>query len=63
MKSWSPYIVGAGIGLLSWFTFASAGHPIGVSTTFEHTAAMTERAIAPQVEQQNPYFAKKRAEG
>ena len=24
MKSWSPYVVGAGIGVLSWFAFAMA---------------------------------------
>ncbi|CAN5592676.1 YeeE/YedE thiosulfate transporter family protein [soil metagenome] len=63
MKSWSPYVVGAGIGVLSWFTFASAGHPLGVSTSFENTAALTERAVAPQVAQNNPYFAEKAAEG
>jgi hypothetical protein len=28
MKSWSPYVVGAGIGVLSWFAFATANHPI-----------------------------------
>lgn len=30
--SWSPYAVGVGIGMLSWFAFASADHPIGVTT-------------------------------
>ena len=38
-RSWSPYLVGAGIGLLSWFAFASADHPIGVTTAFEQAAA------------------------
>ncbi len=27
MKQWSSYLVGAGIGVLSWFAFASANHP------------------------------------
>lgn len=63
MKSWSPYIAGAGIGLLSWFAFATADHPIGVTTAFENSAALTIKAAAPQVEQSNDYFAKKAAEG
>ena len=63
MKSWSPYVAGAGIGLLSWFAFASADRPIGVTTAFEYSAALTEKAIAPDVEQSSEYFAKKNAEG
>ena len=63
MKSWSPYAVGVGIGLLSWFAFATANHPLGVSTAFEHTAALTEKAVVPGVEQTNGYFAAKAAEG
>lgn len=31
--TWSPYAVGAGIGLLSWVVFALVDHPLGVSTT------------------------------
>jgi hypothetical protein len=62
-KSWSPYVVGAGIGLLSWFAFVTADRPLGVSTSFENTAALTVKAISPGVEQSNPYFAKKAAEG
>ena len=63
MKSWSPYIAGAGIGLLSWFAFATADHPIGVTTAFEHSAALVEKAAVPQVAQTNDYFTKKEEEG
>ena len=63
MKSWSPYLAGAGIGLLSWFAFATADRPIGVTTAFEYSAALAEKATVPQVEQTNEYFAKKEAEG
>ena len=63
VKSWSPYIAGAGIGLLSRFAFASADHPIGVTTAFENSAALVEKVAVPQVEQTNDYFAKKEAEG
>ena len=58
-QSWSPYLVGAGIGVLSWFAFATADRPIGISTAFEYTAALTEKAAAPQLAQSNPYFAEK----
>ena len=62
MKSWSPYLAGAGIGMLSWFAFATADRPIGVTTSFESAAALTERAVDPQLETTNAYFAKKEAE-
>jgi hypothetical protein len=63
MRSWPPYAVGVGIGLLSWFAFATADHPLGITTAFEHTAALTAKAVAPGVEQTNGYFAAKAAEG
>ena len=34
MKSWSPYVVGVGVGVLSWVAFATADKPLGVSTAF-----------------------------
>ena len=63
MKSWSPYVVGIGVGVLSWFAFAVADHPLGISTAFEHTAALIEKAVVPQAEQTNEYFAKKAEAG
>jgi hypothetical protein len=63
MKSWSPYAVGVGIGLLSWFALASADHLLGISTAFEHSAALIEKSVVPGVEQTNGYFAAKAAEG
>jgi uncharacterized protein len=62
-KSWSPYVVGALIGVLTWFAFASVDKPIGVSTPFEHSAALLEKAAAPNVENTNVYFEMKAAEG
>lgn len=52
LQSWSPYLVGAGIGVLSWFAFATADHPLGITTPFEHTAAFGVQALA----EDNPYF-------
>lgn len=62
-KSWPPYAVGVGIGLLSWFAFATADRPLGVSTAFEHSAALVEKMAVPDVEQTNGYFAAKSDEG
>jgi uncharacterized membrane protein YedE/YeeE len=61
-KSWSPYVVGAAIGVLSWFAFASADRQIGITTAFEHTAALAEKAAAPSFSAQNAYFAEKAKE-
>lgn len=62
-KSWSPYAVGVGIGMLSWFAFASADHPIGITTAFENSAALAIKAAVPEAASSNEYFAKKTAEG
>jgi hypothetical protein len=43
MKLWSPYLVGLGIGILSWFTFLLSNQPIGCSTAFARTSGMMER--------------------
>lgn len=57
-KQWSPYVVGLGIGVLSWFAFATANHPLGITTAFEHSAALVEQAVAPSLAENNEYFAK-----
>jgi len=63
MKSWSPYVVGAGIGVLSWFVFATANHPLGITTAFENTAALTEQVTVPQAAHANPLITKKVSDG
>lgn len=40
MTSWSPYVVGVGIGILSWFAFATADR-IFVVLLFVAGTAMT----------------------
>ena len=56
--SWSPYVVGALIGVLSWFSFATADETLGVSTTFVRGAGLLEQAIAPDHVAGNTYFEK-----
>ena len=62
-KSWSPYVVGAAIGVLSWFAFATADKPLGITTAFENTAALVEKAAVPHVEQTNEYYTAMAKEG
>jgi uncharacterized protein len=62
-KSWSPYVVGAAIGVLSWFAFATVNKPIGITTAFENTAALAGKAAIPQAEQQHEYYQAKAKEG
>lgn len=57
-KSWSPYAVGAAIGVLSWFAFLTADTPIGVSTTFVRAVASAEKAVVPEHVDRTPYLAK-----
>jgi len=58
MKRWSPYVVGAAIGMLSWLTFLFLDKPLGCSTAFSHTAGMIERAFRGDKVKENPYYQK-----
>jgi uncharacterized membrane protein YedE/YeeE len=58
MKQWSPYIVGIGIGTLSWFTFLFSDKPIGCSTAFTRTSGMVERLFRGTRVLEKPYYAK-----
>ena len=55
---WSPYLVGAGLGVLSWVTFFFMGKALGVSTTFVRTSGVIETLVAGEHVRQNAYFAK-----
>ena len=41
----SPYIVGIGIGILSWFSFLFSNKAIGCSTAFARTSGMIEKVF------------------
>ncbi len=43
LEQWSPYICGAGIGILSWLSFLLSDKPLGTSTSYVRTAGMIER--------------------
>ena len=58
MLRWSPYAVGAAIGVLSWVTFAWMGKALGTSTTMVQAAGVLEGAVAPEHVKNNMYLAK-----
>lgn len=45
--AWSPYLVGAALGVLSWLAFLTADRGLGITTAFESTAALAVRAVVP----------------
>ncbi|MCU0632475.1 MAG: YeeE/YedE family protein [Methanolinea sp.] len=58
MATWSPYIVGAGIGVLIWTTFLFSDRPLGASTAYAKTAGMVESAISRHNAAKMPYYRK-----
>jgi uncharacterized membrane protein YedE/YeeE len=57
-ERWSPYIVGTGIGVLSWITFGLMGKALGASTTMVRCAGLLESLIAPDHVRNNDYYVK-----
>lgn len=55
-KAWNPYVVGALIGGLSWFAYATAGKLLGITTAFENTAALAGKTAVPSAASEHPYF-------
>jgi uncharacterized protein len=54
--SWSPYAVGIGIGVLSWFTWLISKKPIGCSTSFARSAGMLEKLFRGQKVETKLYY-------
>lgn len=44
--AWSPYLVGAGIGVLAWITFALANKTIGASSFYATLAGLIGKMIS-----------------
>jgi hypothetical protein len=56
MERWSPYVSGAGIGILSWLTFLLCNKTLGCSTAFARTAGMIERIFTGDRVHERPYY-------
>ena len=55
---WSPYAVGIGIGILSWFTFLILRKPLACSTSFAKTSGMIEKLFSGKKVAEKPYYKK-----
>lgn len=53
---WSPYQVGAGIGVLSWLTFMVSDRPIGASSAYATAAGLLGERLAPEHTRGLKYF-------
>lgn len=55
--NWRPYLVGAGIGVLSWVVFAVVAAPIGITTAMSQIAGGVAGAvIGAEAVAQNAYW-------
>jgi len=59
--AWSPYLVGALIGVLSMFTFYFSAKPLGASTAFASVAGLIGRLIAPRHTDSLHFYADRKA--
>lgn len=55
---WSPYVVGIGIGVLSWIAFLLSDHPLGVSGAYSQSYGMIEKWFRGKKVEQKSYFKK-----
>jgi uncharacterized protein len=56
---WNPYLVGVGLGLLSWTVFGIVNNPLGVTTALSQWAgAAAEPVMGAEGLRANPYWAK-----
>jgi uncharacterized membrane protein YedE/YeeE len=58
LKRWSPYIVGIGIGILSWLAFLLSDKAIGCSTAYSRSSGMLERIFRGDQVKDKSYYKK-----
>ena len=54
--AWSPYVVGAAIGVLSWLTFYFSDKPIGASSFYATVAGSIGKLVAKRHTESLAYF-------
>ncbi len=57
-SQWSPYIAGAGIGILSWLTFLLSDRTLGCSTPFARISGIIELGLRGKKTLDKPYYKK-----
>jgi uncharacterized protein len=56
---WNPYLVGIGIGVLSWFAFGLVNQPLGITTSLASASSVCAQPImGSEGVAQNAYWAK-----
>lgn len=55
-EQWPVYVVGIGIGILSWLAFFLSDHPLGCSTAFARTSGMIEKLFRGRKVEERTYF-------
>ena len=56
---WNPYLVGAGLGVLSWIVFAVVNTPLGISTQISSAASLCAAPVmGREAVAANAYWAK-----
>ena len=56
---WNPYLVGIGIGVLSWFAFGLLNQPLGISTALSSASSVCALPVmGSEGVAQNAYWAK-----
>ena len=56
---WTPYLVGLGIGVLSWIVFAVVNAPLGITTALSQVAGgVATPVMGADAVQQNSYWAR-----
>ena len=58
LESWNPYVIGIGIGIISWLAFLLIDRPIGCSTAFARTAGIIEKVFRPHKTHEREYYKK-----
>ncbi len=59
---WSPYVVGALIGLLNIIALRISNKPLAASTTYLNVSGMIRKAFQREKVQRNEYYSKKKPE-
>jgi len=54
--TWSPYVAGAGIGILVCLAFLLSNRPIGCSSGFVKAGGMIEKSIRPKHTEKKEYY-------
>lgn len=56
---WNPYLVGIGIGILSWVAFGVVNEPLGISTSLASASGLCATPVmGSEAVANNPYWAK-----